>query len=126
MVQGWLLAASVCPGGLDSSNPRDFLHSLSGKKRPEEKNRNNSGNVLFLLCVWVVGLCFDLIYLLPCSIWVASCQSRVVSRALVTQTFFFTFEFKIVHSAARIQIASENIGVELHHQKMVKNSSVEI
>lgn len=80
----------------------------------------------FLLRLWVVGLCFDLVYLSARSIWVASCQSGVISRALETQTFFFTFEFKIMHSAARIQLASEKDNVEFHHQKTVKNSSVEI
>jgi len=82
--------------------------------------------LLLLLHVWVAGLCFGLVYLLAYGIWVASCQSRVVSRALEIQTFFFTFEFKIMPSAARIQLASEKDGIEFHHQKTVKTSSVEI
>lgn len=84
----------------------------------EETRRKNQKQfwkcVLFLLRVWVVGLCFHLVFLLACSIWVASCQSRV-SRALGTQTFFFTFEFKIMHSAAGTQLASGKDGVEFHH-----------
>lgn len=44
----------------------------------------------------------------------------VISRALETQILFFTIEFKIIHSALGILLASGNNGVEFHHQKTVK------
>lgn len=48
------------------------------------------------------------------------CKIPRVSRALETQTLFFNFGFKIMHSVAGIQLASGNNGVDFHHQKTVK------
>lgn len=87
-----------------------------------KENQKESWNcVLFLLCIWVVGIV--LIWfcaVLPCRIWFANCQIRVISRALETQTFFFILGFKIIHSATGIQLASGNDGVEFYHQQTVK------
>lgn len=107
-------------GERDSSDFRGFVHPLSGKRRPEGKPEG----ILEMCVISALHLgrwnCFDLICFSACSIWFTSCQSRVISRALETQTFFFTFGFKIIHSAAGIQLASGNDGVEFHHQKTVK------
>lgn len=115
-----LAAANSCGfqgyiGERDFSHVRGSLHPISGKRRPEGRPEG-------ILCVFpalCLGRwnCFDF---LSCSIWFASYQSRVISRALETQTSFFTLGFKIILSAAGIQLASGKDGVEFHQRKTVK------
>lgn len=92
-----------------------FLGGGGQKEKPEG-----------ILETWVIPAlhlgswtCFDLIYFFL-SLQHLLCKIPRVSRALETQTLFFNFGFKIMHSVAGIQFASGNNGVDFHHQKTVK------